>query len=82
MKIRAINIVVLFLGQNSIIIVAGANLLLEPSELKSVEETISQSKIVVCQLEVKKEVTLAALKLAKKYGGNTLCKAVVNLIQF
>lgn len=50
-------------------IVAGANLQLDEKEIMLAEGLISKSKVLVCQLEIRPEVTLAALKLAKKHGG-------------
>lgn len=58
-----------FLGQNSIVIVPGANLLLSTSDLDTAEDVISRSKVIVCQLEIDPKVTLAALKMAKKHDG-------------
>ena len=63
----------LFAGQNCIVIVPGANLLLTESDLESALEVISGSKVVVCQLEIQPEVTLAALKLARKHKGILDC---------
>ena len=57
------------LGQNSIVIVAGANLLLNEKDLVLAEDLIKSSKVLVCQLEIPHETTLAALKLARKHGG-------------
>ncbi|KAJ8308714.1 hypothetical protein KUTeg_013588 [Tegillarca granosa] len=54
--------------QNSIIVVLGANLFLSEEDINAAESFISSSKIVVCQLEIKPETTLAALKLAKKHN--------------
>lgn len=56
-------------GQNAIVIVPGANLLLTETDLDISEEVISKSKVVVCQLEIKPEVTLAALRLGRKHKG-------------
>ncbi|KAJ8308715.1 hypothetical protein KUTeg_013589 [Tegillarca granosa] len=55
-------------GQNSIIVILGANLLLSVEDINAAESLISSSKVVVCQLEIKPETTLAALKLAKKHN--------------
>ena len=52
-------------GQNSIVIVAGSNLLLTPSDVEACSSKIAQSKVVVCQLEVTQETSLAALNLAQ-----------------
>ncbi|KAK7488622.1 hypothetical protein BaRGS_00020075 [Batillaria attramentaria] len=54
-------------GQNSIVIVAGANLLLSEQDVAAAESVISKAKVVVCQLEVPPATSLAALKLAKSH---------------
>ena len=56
-------------GQNSIVIVAGANLLLNEKDLVLAEDLIKSSKVLVCQLEIPHETTLAALKMARKHCG-------------
>ena len=58
-----------FVGENSIVIVPGANLLLSEEDLTSAEALVSSSKVIVCQLEISPTVSLAALKMAKKHGG-------------
>ena len=55
-------------GNNSIIVVSGANNLLTKDDLESARDVIKTSKILVCQLEIYPEVTLAALKIAKQEG--------------
>ena len=58
-------------GENQIVLSAGSNELLSVEDLDQLMVPIvSRCKIVVVQLEVKREITLHALKLAKKYGGN------------
>lgn len=59
-------------GQNSIVIVPGANLLLDEGDLQWAESLIQGSKVIVCQLEVAPQVTLAALKMARKLGVRTI----------
>ena len=59
----------IYAGQNSIVIVAGANLLLSEQDVSAAAEMISQAKVVVCQLEVPPTTSLAALTLAKSQGG-------------
>jgi len=56
-------------GENSIVIVAGANLLLTEQDLLNAESLIASSKVLVCQLEICSGVTFAALELAHKHGG-------------
>ncbi|XP_064623530.1 ribokinase-like [Lineus longissimus] len=55
-------------GQNAIVIVSGANLKLSEEDLNKAENIIKSSKVMVCQLEVRPEITLAALRMAKKHG--------------
>ncbi|XP_048452489.1 ribokinase isoform X5 [Rhincodon typus] len=59
-------------GQNAIIIVAGANLLLNSEDLEKASEVIRCAKVVVCQLEIRAAVTLEALKIAHKSGVKTI----------
>ena len=58
------------LGENSIVIISGANLLLTEDDVKAAKDIITSASVVVCQLEIKPEVTQAALSIAKKAGGN------------
>ncbi|CAH1790696.1 unnamed protein product [Owenia fusiformis] len=55
-------------GDNSIIIVAGANHCLSRSDLEGADDLITSAKVVICQLEIKPEVTLAAMTRAKNQG--------------
>ena len=57
------------LGENSIVIVSGANSKLSPADVAQAESLISSAAVVICQLEVPPETSLAALALAKKHGG-------------
>lgn len=59
-------------GNNSIIIVSGANDLLTVEDLTAVKEVIKESKILVCQLEISPEVTLEALRMAKDADAITI----------
>ena len=56
-------------GENAIVIVSGANLHLRPSDVQQAESLIAVATVVVCQLEVSPEISLAALQMAKKHGG-------------
>lgn len=58
-----------FTGENAIIIISGANLKLTVDDVMMAESLIATSKVVACQLEIRPEVTLAALRLAKQYRG-------------
>ena len=56
-------------GENAIVIIPGANSNLTPSDVTRAKETINKAKVLICQLEVPNETTLAALRLAKSCGG-------------
>ena len=68
-------------GQNAIIIVSGANLRLDESDVAQAEELLATSKVLVCQLEIRPETTLAALTLAKKHKGLCLPFCVFNFFE-
>ncbi|XP_063420015.1 ribokinase-like [Mytilus trossulus] len=55
-------------GENSIVIVPGANLLLTDVDVTAIEDLIKGSKVVVCQLEVGLSATLETLKLTRKHN--------------
>nr|XP_021145162.1 ribokinase isoform X6 [Columba livia] len=57
-------------GQNVIVIVPGANLLLNSEDLKRASDVICNAKVVVCQLEITPAVSLEALKMAHASGGS------------
>ncbi|VDP11886.1 unnamed protein product [Soboliphyme baturini] len=59
-------------GQNSIVVCLGANLCLSVDDVRKAESYIENSKVLLCQLEVKPEVSLEALKIAKKHGIMTI----------
>lgn len=64
----------LFLGENFIVIVAGANLLLNSSDLKRAAHVIAEAKVMVCQLEITPAISLEALKMAHTNGGNLIVR--------
>ncbi|XP_045700446.1 ribokinase [Phyllostomus hastatus] len=59
-------------GQNIIVIVAGANLLLNSDDLREAAGAISSARVVICQLEVTPAASLEALTLARSRGVKTL----------
>ncbi|XP_077989503.1 ribokinase-like [Glandiceps talaboti] len=59
-------------GQNSIVIVPGANLLLTIEEAKHALAQLTATKVMVCQLEISPETTLAALRIAKDNGSKSI----------
>ena len=58
-----------YLGRNSIIVILGANLLLNEDDLIKAEEVIRQSKVLVCQLEIRQDTVVKAFELARKHSG-------------
>ncbi|XP_006835241.1 PREDICTED: ribokinase isoform X1 [Chrysochloris asiatica] len=68
----AASIIVNNEGQNIIIIVAGANLLLNTEDLKEAANVISRAKVMICQLEITPATSLEALMMARSNGVKTL----------
>lgn len=58
-----------FVGENSIVIISGANMHLTEDDVRAAKDVITSASVVVCQLEIKPEVTQLALSIAKKAGG-------------
>jgi len=59
-------------GNNAIIVVAGANDLLSPTDVLAARSAIASAQIVVCQWECPLETTLAALRIGREAGVMTL----------
>jgi len=59
-------------GRNSIVIVTGANDLLTGAEVRAARETIARAAVLVCQLEIPVEISLAALAEARAAGVRTI----------
>jgi ribokinase len=59
-------------GNNSIIIVTGANDLLTEAEVEAARSDIAACQLLVCQLEIPSEVNLAALRVAREEGVATI----------
>jgi ribokinase len=55
-------------GENSIMVVPGANGRLTPADVRAAGEVIRRADVVLLQLEVPLETTIAAIKLAREYG--------------
>lgn len=55
-------------GQNTIVITPGANNALTRTEILEQSDLLSKSKIILCQLEIKKELTDIAIDIAKKFN--------------
>lgn len=54
-------------GQNSILVYAGANNLIDSKQIQAAEETIADSDYIIAQFETPIEATLEAFKIAKKH---------------
>jgi ribokinase len=59
-------------GNNSIIVVTGANDLLTAEEVAAARPAIAASSILVCQLEIPPDINLAALRIAREEGVKTI----------
>ncbi|NWU93894.1 RBSK Ribokinase, partial [Upupa epops] len=59
-------------GQNVIVVVPGANLLLSSEDLRRASDVICKARVLVCQLEISPAVSLEALKIARASGVKTL----------
>ena len=59
-------------GQNSIIVVNGANDLLTVEEVEAASDMLSNAKVIITQLEIKREVTLRAMQIGKAAGVTTI----------
>ena len=59
-------------GNNSIIVVTGANDLLTAEEVEAARPAIAASSILVCQLEIPLDINLAALRIAREEGVKTI----------
>ncbi|XP_053700807.1 ribokinase isoform X1 [Synchiropus splendidus] len=68
----AASIVVNDAGENAIVIVAGANMLLSREELQEALPSIVQAKVLVCQLEISTNTSLQALRMAKENKVKTI----------
>ncbi len=55
-------------GNNAIVIVSGANACLTVAEIEAARADIATADILVCQLEVPLEISLAAMRIAKEEG--------------
>ena len=59
-------------GNNAIVIVTGANDLLTGDEIDGARPAMADAGVVVCQLEIPLELTLAALRAAREEGTPTI----------
>ncbi|XP_046900933.1 ribokinase isoform X2 [Hypomesus transpacificus] len=65
----AASIMVNDAGQNAIVIVAGANLVLGSEELQQALPAIRRAKVLMCQLEISPGTSLRALRMAQENNG-------------
>ncbi|KAK7141908.1 hypothetical protein R3I94_011561 [Phoxinus phoxinus] len=68
----AASIIVNDTGENAIVIVAGANMLLGQEELQRAQSAIVNAKVLVCQLEINPDASLQALRMAKENHVKTI----------
>ncbi|MBA7557528.1 Ribokinase [subsurface metagenome] len=59
-------------GQNTIVIVPGANDNLLPSDIRRAERVIRSADILVCQMEIPLETSIVAMRIAKDAGVRTI----------
>jgi ribokinase len=59
-------------GNNAIVIVTGANDLLSEQDLEDARPAIACCGVLVCQLEIPAEISLAALRIARAEGVTTI----------
>lgn len=68
----AASIIVNDQGENAIVIVAGANLLLDSEDLRAAAPAITRARVLLCQLEVRPATSLEALRMAHSSGVKTV----------
>ncbi|XP_063765440.1 ribokinase isoform X3 [Eleginops maclovinus] len=68
----AASIIVNNAGENAIVIVAGANMLLGSEELHKALPAIGHAKVLVCQLEISPQTSLQALRMAQENKVKTI----------
>uniref|UniRef100_A0A667ZV41 Ribokinase n=2 Tax=Myripristis murdjan TaxID=586833 RepID=A0A667ZV41_9TELE len=68
----AASIIVNDAGENAIVIVAGANMLLGREELQDARPALSRAKVLVCQLEISPQSSLQALRMARENNVKTI----------
>jgi ribokinase len=59
-------------GQNSIVIVPGANNYLTTEDVMNSRDTFTKAKIMLSVLEIPRETVLSGLKLANELGGKNI----------
>uniref|UniRef100_A0AC34FA01 Ribokinase n=1 Tax=Panagrolaimus sp. ES5 TaxID=591445 RepID=A0AC34FA01_9BILA len=66
---------VLFVGENSIVVTLGANLELNVERVKELEDVIAGATMVLCQFEINEETNYAAFEIARKHNVTTFYNA-------
>ena len=59
-------------GENTIVVVLGANLRLSPADIDRAEAVIAQADLLLAQLEIPLETTIHALKIARRHSVRTV----------
>lgn len=59
-------------GNNTIVVTPGANFQVTVEDVEAAESTIRQAQVVICQLEIPSDATLAALRIGREAGAITL----------
>ncbi|MGL4760613.1 MAG: ribokinase [Sarcina sp.] len=59
-------------GNNSIVVIAGANMNINDAEIIKAEKTIKDSDIIISQFETPEDITIKAFKKAKEFGNITI----------
>ncbi|MED7618650.1 UNVERIFIED_CONTAM: ribokinase, partial [Bifidobacterium breve] len=59
-------------GQNSILVYAGANGLIDSSQINKAEDTIANSDYIIAQFETPISAIISAFTIAKKHGVTTI----------
>ena len=59
-------------GNNAIIVAAGANNLLTPTDVEEARAALTTADVVVCQWEIRTDTVLTALRIAHKAGATTI----------
>ncbi|KAI5618803.1 ribokinase, partial [Silurus asotus] len=68
----AASIIVNDAGENAIVIVAGANMLLGEEELEQARSALAKAKVLLCQLEISSHISLQALRMARQSNVKTI----------
>lgn len=65
-------------GDNNIVLVPGANLAMDESEIAAAKDMLSSAKVVLLQNEIRPSVSLAAMKAAKSRAGAEMPLVILN----